>query len=38
MIKYEKFQTVAKDDFTEELLHKYEKNIMHFQKFEKKGR
>ena len=38
LLKYEKFHTVSKDSFIEELLFKYEKNIEHYHKFDKKGR
>eukprot|EP00347_Sterkiella_histriomuscorum_P016170 403354215 len=38
LLKYEKFGIISKDSFLEELLFKYEKNIEHYQKFEKKGR
>jgi hypothetical protein len=30
LVKYEKFEVLAKDDYVEELLYKYEKNIQHF--------
>lgn len=30
LVKYERFDVVAKDDFIEETLYKYEKNVGHF--------
>ena len=38
LVKYESFDVVSKDDYIEELLFKYEKNVGHHQTFEKKGR
>lgn len=38
LVKYEKFDIVAKDDYIEEMLFKYEKNVGHLQTFDKKGR
>ena len=38
LVKYDKFETVSKDDYVEELLYKYEKNVLHLQSFESKGR
>lgn len=38
LVKYEKFPLISKDDYLEELLFKYEKNIKHLQAFDTKGR
>jgi len=38
LVKYERFDIIAKDDYVEELLFKYEKNVGHFQTFDKKGK
>ncbi|CDW84977.1 UNKNOWN [Stylonychia lemnae] len=38
LLKFEKFSIISKDSFLEELLFKYEKNVEHYQKFEKKGK
>ena len=38
LVKYESFDVVSKDDYIEELLFKYEKNVGYLQTFEKKGR
>ena len=34
LVKYEKFNIISKDDYLEEILFKYEKNIQHYQKFD----
>ncbi len=38
LLKYEKFNIIAKDSFLEEMLFKYEKNVGYYQKFEKNGK
>ena len=38
IVKYEKFSIVSKDQYVEEMLHKYDKNLTFHQQFEKKGK
>ena len=38
LVKYEKFNLISKDDYIEELLFKYEKNVQHLQNFDTKAR
>ena len=38
LVKYEKFSVLAKDEYLEEILFKYEKNVLLHQKFDQRGR
>ena len=36
--KYEKYDLISKDQYTEELLFKFEKNFTHFKQFDTKAK
>ena len=38
LVKYENLSILKNDSYIEEVLFKYEKNVLHFQKYEKEGR